>query len=141
MVQLDEKKQLAISNLALLMIEIVLLTEYSYMNEHPHRNQNLTYVRFAISGQVFMMLAFMGLVATYFFQHKYIKFGIYGSLLLGFILVFIGMIVGAKQYKGGYDTIASTWWIEVGLTILGFLNFIRAFSNEPQLNEEYQRQV
>ncbi|CAK94190.1 unnamed protein product (macronuclear) [Paramecium tetraurelia] len=141
MVELDAKKQLAISNLALLMIEIVLLTEYSYMNEHPHRNQNLTYVRFAISGQVFMMLAFMGLVATYFFPHKYIKLGIFGSLWLGFILVFIGMIVGAKYYKDGYDTIASTWWIEVGLTILGFLNFIKAFSNEPQPNEEYQRQV
>ncbi|CAD8199227.1 unnamed protein product [Paramecium pentaurelia] len=141
MVELDAKKQLAISNLALLMIEIVLLSEYSYMNEHPHRNESLTYVRFAISGQVFMMLAFMGLIATYFFPHRYVKFGILGSLCLGFVLVFIGMIVGAKYYKDGYDTIASTWWIEVGLIILGLLNYIQAFSNEPKANEEYQRQV
>ncbi|CAD8105298.1 unnamed protein product [Paramecium sonneborni] len=141
MVEFDAKKQLAISNLALLMIEIVLLSEYSYMNEHPHRNESLTYVRFAISGQVFMMLAFMGLIATYFFTHRYMKIGILGSLWLGFVLVFIGMIVGVKYYQDGYDTIASTWWIEVGLTILGFLNLIKAFSNEPQSSEDYQRQV
>lgn len=43
-----------------------------------------------------MMLAFMGLIATYFFPHRYVKLGILGSLCLGFVLVFIGMIVGAK---------------------------------------------
>ncbi|CAD8110184.1 unnamed protein product [Paramecium sonneborni] len=140
MVELDAKKQLAISNIALLMIEIVLLTEYSYMNEHPHRNESLAYVRLAISGQVFMMLAFMGLIATYFFVHRIMKIGILCSLCLGFVLVFIGMIVGVKYYEDGYDTIASTWWIEVGLIILGFLNCMQAFSNEPQSNEMYQRQ-
>jgi hypothetical protein len=66
------------------------------MNEHPHRNESLTYVRFAISGQVFMMLGFMGMMATYIFTHRFIKFAILGSLWLGFVLVFIGMIVGMK---------------------------------------------
>lgn len=66
------------------------------MNEHPQRNESLTYVRFAISGQVFMMLGFLGMMATYLFQHRLFKFAILGSLWLGFVLVFIGMIVGMK---------------------------------------------
>lgn len=43
-----------------------------------------------------MMLGFLGLMVTYFFNHRYMKFAILGSLWLGFILVFIGMIVGVK---------------------------------------------
>lgn len=84
-----------------------------------------------------MMLSFIGMMVTYFFTHRLMKLAVLGSLWLGFVLVFIGMIVGSKyvillyiiyKYADGYDTIASTWWIEVGLSIIGFLNFLEAFS-------------
>lgn len=32
------------------MIELVLLSEYAYMNKHPHRNESLSYIRLAIAG-------------------------------------------------------------------------------------------
>lgn len=43
-----------------------------------------------------MMLSFMGMMITYFFTHRLMKLAVLGSLWLGFVLVFIGMIVGAK---------------------------------------------
>lgn len=56
-----------------------------------------------------MMLAFLGLIATYFFTHKYVKLAILGSLWLGFVLVFIGMIVGVKYVIHLYINLVSRW--------------------------------
>ncbi|CAK67203.1 unnamed protein product (macronuclear) [Paramecium tetraurelia] len=127
-----------------LSINIVLLAFYASILETMSDGM-AQYKGLSITGNVFMMIGYLLIIALHFKYIFYAALGIIATMNFGMFLLLIGMGIGAQEYQYfKYNIAIAFWFIQLAIDILGMQVVYKIYKinqddqsdNVPQQNNE-----